>query len=168
VSSRRPTLEAIAYHEAGHAVVGHCDQYHPRIKMVTINPDKNDDTLGRCFNRGFGRRFDPEVTVTPAMRVKMEAVIVTTLAGPEAEKRLRGRYNHRWASSDRQSALNLITYLVGSDEELQAYLNLLHVRAKNAVALYWDLIEKVAQALLFEKEFNGDRLLDVMFPESQV
>ncbi len=119
-------LECNAHHEAGHAVVGHMQDYHQGVTKVTIIPDGK--SLGSCHYE-WPPDFDPEAALSPETQVLIEAHIVSYFAGPEAERQYRGRYNHRGAVSDYENTMSLISYLARSESEIQAYINLLRIRA---------------------------------------
>jgi hypothetical protein len=85
------------------------------------------------------------------------------LAGHIAEKHFRGRANWIGSEADRQKAADLASYLVGSDEELSAYLKWLWVRTENLVRFYQPQITALASALLIEKTIQAKRVKDIFY-----
>lgn len=140
-------LECTAYHEAGHAVAAY--RQHLRFRYVTIKPDENDDSLGHLLHRAFDKRFRPDIALTPKMVESIEKHIVNCFAGPIAEKKFTGRWNHTGASSDNAAAANLASYVHGHPKVIEAYLAYLHEAAAALVELdqNWQAITAVAVAL---------------------
>src|SRR3954471_22736079 len=99
MSERPKTLVAVAYHEAGHAVIA--EHYGIGHRKVTIIP--KDDYLGIAIGYkgskllarlGDGERFDPQ------LRRRIEGLVQVLYAGPIAEYRFRGRRNRSGAQTD--------------------------------------------------------------------
>ena len=72
-------LERNAHHEAGHAVVGHMQDYHQGVTKVTIIPDGK--SLGSCHYE-WPPDFDPEAALSPETQVLIEAGRVGRQARP--------------------------------------------------------------------------------------
>jgi hypothetical protein len=85
-----------------------------------------------------------------------------SLAGPAAERRLRGRHNWKSASSDIHQTLGLLKYLSDSDPEMFAYANLVQVRAKGMIETSWKEVQAVANALLERKRLTGKEVAGIM------
>ena len=81
-------LQCIAHHEAGHAVISQMQDHHLGVTKVTIIPDEK--TLGSCHYEAWPPDFDSDADLSPETQVFIEASVVSSLAGPEAEKRFRG------------------------------------------------------------------------------
>jgi hypothetical protein len=83
------------------------------------------------------------------MRLKVENRVLVLLAGMHAESNQSGE----GCEEDLRRAWGLLEYFCGSDEEVQAYLDWINIRAKQLVAseVCQVKIEAIAQALL-EKE----------------
>lgn len=125
------TLEATAYHEAGHAMAA----WYLKIPFgkgkhaISIVPDGS--TQGHFLSKHIlrGRRID--VGTTGADQLKMERLVVVLLAGMVAQRRHRPSSIRTWhGSSDFHSAVDLIGYFAGNDREIEAYLKLLRIRAE--------------------------------------
>jgi ATP-dependent Zn protease len=108
--------EATAYHEAGHAVAAlHLGRV---VKTVSIVPD--EETFGRVAHYPItGKWLQPDVHIDARTRDYLEDVITIMLAGPVAERKAHGRWNHIGASGDRKVALNTALHLVGSERQLR-------------------------------------------------
>lgn len=146
---REPTkaLISTAYHEAGHVVVANVKRI--KIKKVTITPD--EDYLGVVIRQMIEKRVRDGFEfagVTPAMQVRVESFIMMSLAGGIAERKYRGRANHRGSGADYDTASRLALDATSSGEEATAYLKWLHIRTEQLVSNHWDRIEAVALALL--------------------
>jgi ATP-dependent Zn protease len=88
----KPTksIIATAYHEAGHAVIAYLEDLV--LREVSIVP--TSDTLGHC-RYAQAHHFNPEARVPPAMRARIAAHIMGSLAGPDAERRYRAAITTR-------------------------------------------------------------------------
>ena len=165
MKQRPPSKELIAtaYHEAGHAVVS--SRLGSKVKHVSIVPNERTETLGHVRHQPIPRRILRILEfgfVTPVQRQLVEDHIIISYAGSLAERRQRGRSNHRGAQSDYADVVGLADRLCGSAEEVDAYLAWLRIRATNSVNANWDLIESVAQALLARQKLSGDELHEVI------
>lgn len=153
---------AVAYHEAGHAVVSFFCQ--EQFKTVSIIPA--EDYLGVVVGRRLEKRiFDAFATgldLTPYQRMRIENQVIISLAGGIAERRYRGRYNHQGRKSDIDNAVDIVLRLSGSAEEANAYLKWLDTRAHNAVNVRWDLIESVAQTLFASKKMTQAEVIEII------
>jgi hypothetical protein len=57
--------------------------------------------------------------------------------------------------SDYHEAISLIEHFVGSNEELEAYLSLLRIRAKDLIGSNWQYVEAIAERLLEKKTLSA-------------
>lgn len=151
-------LKATAYHEAGHAVV--LWSLGEKFKTVTIVP--KDETLGHVLRRTYPKGFNPEVEVTPRMRLRFEAIIASLLAGQIAEAKFLGRPVHSGMESDYQSAVEHTSYLFGSNKTMQAYLTFTSSLARDVVNSYWWAVKVVAEELLVRKLMNYNEVVDAL------
>ncbi len=144
-------LRSTAYHEAGHAVAA----YWHRIRLdgATIEPDA--DSQGKVRHGNPLAKLRPDVGETGRRgRERMEALVLTALAGPAAQRRFSSLGVRSWhGRQDFKSAVDLVSYFVGSDAELDAYLRLMSVRANAFVALpdVWAAIRIVAARLVRQR-----------------
>ena len=143
-------LKSVAYHEAGHAAVALRLGIGIGRKGVSIVP--KDNLLGWAhICKGFVG--NPEYEATDSMRLKVENRVLALLAGMHAESNQSGE----GCEEDIRRAWGLLEYFCGSDEEVQAYLDWLNIRAKQLVAseVCQVKIEALAQALLEKKKLSA-------------
>jgi hypothetical protein len=155
-------LRATAYHEAGHAVVAlHRGDRTPR--RVTIV--RKGGILGSVTHAAWGRRFRPDVDLTPRRIRQLQASIDTLLAGVIAERRGTGRrQNWAGATSDLNRAVGLADYLNSSSRQVDLYLAWRQQCVRDQVEILWPDIERVAGALLARSNLDGDELRQIVFP----
>jgi ATP-dependent Zn protease len=147
----------MAYHEAGHAVASWYE--HLPISEVTIVPSAEHGTAGHVLHGESPKSFRPDIaSQTDARnRARVEAHARVALAGTFAERLVSRRVSaHSW-SSDREHAVDMLDYLVGSHDELEAYVKLLVVQARQLVQLDYlrPAIDALATALLDRPRLSG-------------
>ncbi|HEY6675950.1 MAG TPA: hypothetical protein VIZ87_04125 [Terrimicrobium sp.] len=137
--------EAIAYHEAGHAVISMKLGY--RCLHVTIIPD--GDRLGHvcCEDPLFGEHND-----------KIKHALKVLIAASLAESKHIG--SRTWGDAeDRVKATNLALLAADRDtERAEALINEMIDEARKLVEQHWPDIEKLAEQLLEEGRVNFLRL----------
>jgi hypothetical protein len=143
---RRSTAEEVAYHEAGHVVVGH------RLGLRLVDVDVLEDGEGGHGHTNFETPawFQRNGPLDERQRAFVAAVATTFLAGTVAEARRAGFENWEAAGFDLDSVvkewLRLLHPAAEITDRLRAYGEVAagHVDdPKN-----WQAIEKLAQALL--------------------
>ena len=144
--------EVVAYHEAGHAVIGLFLRYHPTLKGVTIIRTK--ENLGRCIYRRQSD-FEPEVDTSGKTTQRVIDRIVGLLAGMYAAKRLTGKMRWVGTEGDRERACELAATMTGDAEETNLLLEWLMRKAENNVAARWPFIVLLAKELLKKKAMTG-------------
>lgn len=159
----KPTkaLISTAYHEAGHAVAAYFENI--KVKQATIVPD--DDFFGMVTHQQIQKHIRDALefgSITPTKRARTESFIIVSLAGSIAEQKHRGRSNYVGSAQDRHDAVELVSRLSGSEEEANAYLKWLHVRAANLIKIHWWAVDAVAKALLDSETLTGDELQQVI------
>src|ERR1039458_2488126 len=92
-----------AYHEAGHAAISLW--LGVTFKTASIVPDEESE--GRVVAE-FRRWFNPDTSSHASQDELMRLMIHILLAGPEAERRVAGRYDEVGAGSDWRNASNLV------------------------------------------------------------
>ena len=139
---------AIAYHEAGHSVAA-C-LAHKRFRIVSILP--NEESMGRCIIVQW-KSFHPDYETSRRTRYRIKADIFMLLAGPCAEYKYVGGRKPVYSVKDYQEARELASYLCGSQEEADAYVEYMWEQTKNIISLDWNwkAIVAVANALLGQK-----------------
>ena len=139
--SRDSTPEEVAYHEAGHAVVGHS----LGLDLVAV------DVLGD--SEGGHRRPDwyrPEVSQDERHERFVEAVVITFLAGAIAEARRASFRNPNASGFDLDAVAREWLHLLDSPDE-----EALMQRAEALVDENWPAIERLAKALMRARRLPG-------------
>jgi ATP-dependent Zn protease len=148
-----------AYHEAGHAVVAFFMRH--RIEFATIKPTAEYQGLVKSKPRG---KLDLD-SATPAMRIKLEDVLIMLLAGDIAQRRFAPRSSRNWQTTeDRQTAADLALSICGTGESATAYIAWLTIRARDIVHGRWSLVERVANALLERETISGEDIRTLILP----
>src|SRR5579863_3751439 len=119
MKSVKAHLEAVAYHEAGHAVAAL--RRHLRVLDITIDPDR--EFSGRLRYAKYFRRHELEHSNSDYLRRKVENFALVCLAGPEAQRKYDPRSIRVAWHGDQQQALS--TFLdfcgMGADERARAW-----------------------------------------------
>lgn len=157
---RKTGRRAVAYHEAGHAVMRL--ELSRRLSRVTIRP--RGDILGHTKQR----RSELDVDYFDPRDWRLtrwaQTEIMCALAGPEAERRLTGRRNNSGARSDDECVLDVALQAEGyGDERRNAYVTWLKLKVRDWVAAppVWAQIEALAKALLERDTLSGDEVRQV-------
>ena len=147
-------LKRIAYHEAGHAVM-HVLEHIP-FRHVTIVPD--EESSGHVHGNPQPKSFQPEWDNSTRMERRAEALVRIDFAGQVAEQILRGRKSWKQGSQcDLGNAVDMLCYLAGGGDTLDAYLHLLLLETRNILQQPWNwaMVEAVAAALLRRKTLSA-------------
>jgi hypothetical protein len=157
-------LEAIAYHEAGHAVAA----WSSRFKLIGASIEPQAGSSGRLQFKNPLKRIRLDLPGdSPRTRIRVENAVITCLAGPLAQRRYRPRaYRHWHGSDDHARALDLAIRLCGSGPSTAAYLKWLNIRTKQLLDVHWASVERVANGLLNKGTLDADDLLSLMLPPS--
>ncbi len=151
---RTKAIEALAYHEAGHAVL--CWEERVRLKGASIVPDRT--SAGRITHSHPLKGINPELDSSTHSRVRMEKMVRILLAGTIAQRKFNAKgYRHYHGRQDHERATDLLMHYTGSTEEVEAYINLLYVQTRLALDLpwLWMAVIAVAKALLDKGELTG-------------
>jgi Peptidase family M41 len=171
--------EAVAYHEAGHAVVAHMLGH--QVRRVSIapksgsegrvswrNPIKNPSVRGKLE---YGSEADLD-----RVRYRIDHAIIVSMAGAFAQKRHNPRSGWRYSGSgaargesllkgsDDQQALALMSRVHEDEKVRDAYWRYLEARAEALVKRYWSRIERLAITLLDREIISGD-IREAMMPD---
>jgi hypothetical protein len=170
--------EAVAYHEAGHAVVAHMLEY--QVRRASIAPKSGSD--GRVSWRNpinpsvmsklkYGSEADLD-----RVRYRIDHAIIVSMAGAFAQKRHNPRSGWRYSGSgaargefllkgsDDQQALELMSRVYEDEKVRAAYSRYLEARAEDLVKRYWSRIERLAITLLDRETISGD-IREAMMPD---
>lgn len=161
---------AVAYHEAGHVIAA----YVLRIasKRVTIVPEGEAGGAAVHETPAKDPRYvDAPVTVEDwtwyrrrsgtesarlALRVKRaKAHLVICYAGPAAQRRLTGRWDHVSAASDYRNADDLACALDESWQDVPRLTKEARRRAEEIIDENWSAVQAVAEALLRRRTISG-------------
>lgn len=167
-------MRAIAYHEAGHAL----GMWRGRLPFRRITIEPGPDYLGMILSGSLRLREEHVYDPSPRVRDRLERKIVAILCGPEAERLVRGRYNHAGAgrvsfgkfnrlssSGDLDQAVALAEQIIGdTGREFTLYFGWLRERARNIVSNpTWRLaLDALAEALLERRTLRGDEAIPIM------
>jgi hypothetical protein len=174
--ARKTNDAAVAYHEAGHAVVARMLGHD--VYSVSITSKR--DSLGRTswrnpINRRVRQMIEhgSEVDID-RVRHRIDHAVIVPMAGALAQKRHNPRSNWRYGGSGAQRGGLL---LKGSDDQLalallcrihevetvrDAYHRYLAARAQALVDQHWPRIERLAKALLQHNTIDGDDIVEFM------
>jgi hypothetical protein len=135
------------------------------VKRVTIVPD--GDFLGQVHHYPIkGKWFQPDIEINTRTVIYIESTITALLAGPAAERKYRGRWNHVGASGDYDRALDLAFRLVSSRKQLDHYWAW---RCQIAADLWenrfvWEQVERLAAELVVRETMSGRAVKEFLFP----
>jgi hypothetical protein len=136
---RHPGRKALAYHEAGHAVVGYA--LGLTIERVTINPDET--SLGHCRYQN----WEEWTASSPP-----ERVLSLLLAGAVAEEIATGRPS---GASDDRAALGVARAHSAGDAEALARLTAARQRTACLLEEYWPVVKTLAGALRESRDLQS-------------
>lgn len=155
--SRRSTPEEVAFHEAGHVVVGH------RLGLELVDVDVVPDSEGGYGHTNFRAPgwFRRQRPMDDRHRRFVEAVVTTFVAGSAAEARLSGFVNAEAGSFDLDAvAREWVLYLVPSSRAEERLKELgATVAAMVSDPANWAAIELVAETLLKQKRLSASEAL---------
>lgn len=140
---------AVAFHEAGHAVVAKC----LGLSVLTVSIVENKDLRGRVAHDWF-EAIDYQDDDDDAIHRQMEKKIMAALAGPAAEAIAAPETYHRdrhsgFGGGDFDVAEGLLERIHGLRVKIAAaHLQYLELAAKAWVEQHWKAIESVSTALL--------------------
>jgi hypothetical protein len=149
----------VAFHEAGHAVVGWRVGLWPRgVSIVS-----SGDAAGHVEHK---LGIDPvELECRSPYRL-MNAVtknIMVSLAGEIAQRRHDPRSVRRYQGrSDRLHAAHLAAAVGAEGEEAEAMLRWLALRTEKVVAGHWRFVERVADTLVSERTLRRARFVELV------
>lgn len=151
--------ETTAYHEAGHAVL--FVHFKRPFRSVTIVSE--GDSLGHVAGLRFGKRFRPDLEVSPQVGATLDRILLILMAGNSAERRLTGRRNNRKAGGDFEMAVGLGGHVYPEPEVLGSYLDFVIARSDSLIGspVIWAQVEAVAAELLLHRSLSSERVRDI-------
>jgi ATP-dependent Zn protease len=143
-------LKAIAYHEAGHAIVSL--DVGRKFKYITVT--KNKDALGRIKTTIKGDSYN----ITLARVIKEVQIL---LSGFLAEE--KSGFTHKiemsiGANYDRHQATDFVLSHM-DEQEAKPFLAWVELRTKKNLELRWPAVKKIAKALLAKKTLTYNEVL---------
>lgn len=152
---RASELKALAYHEAGHAVVSAYEGLRPSKATIVADGDVLGSVAGPSRRAKSGS--DKE-------RARFEKDVVVLLAGPIAEVRFSGTRRSKFAAKDHEQAVWRIQSFESDEKVQKAWLAYLEERAQAWIWRHWrcwNEIKLVAAALLERRSLNGREILEL-------
>ena len=158
---RASTPEEVAYHEAGHVVVGHL------LGLDLIDVDVLPDQEGGNGHTNFRPPpwFDAGPNAAPGeppddrRRAFVEAVVITFLAGSLAEARVAGLRDRDGDGFDLDAIVSEWLKRLGDREGAEERLAELGRRAQELVDANWAAIDRLAPALLERRRLGAAEAL---------
>jgi len=169
LSARR---KAIAYHEAGHAVVAYVLGAQ-KFRRVTIDRRLlKADTLGAVsgsYSRSFRERMDSDFDDRLVRDVEREVMVL--LGGWAAQKILTGRSSWLGARSDTNKCADFLFRLWGNTagKLKDTHFKYLKERAYNILSIKqkWSYVQAVAKALLEKENLSYQEVVEIIRDDSQ-
>lgn len=135
-----------------------------KFKSVTIIPKGN--SLGHVLIQ---QRF--KEATTPHHVIKNQQLIMTVLAGPHAEKKLRGRFDHIGAGSDHEMAIDFTFDQITSTKQANALLRYLDICTRElftwpedlGVPPLWKAVKRVAEELLDKETLSQNQVRELVY-----
>jgi hypothetical protein len=161
---RLSPLEAIAYHEAGHAISSLLHEVALRRVHIVADEDTLGKTIGRSVTKAFGDAVDTGFLALEPPRVwrKLEAYIMVLIAGILAERMATGRWNHRGACHDTHVVIDLMSRFQESPDAESAHFFWLAVRTRDELQRWWWRVEAIADALVERRSLSRAEIGAVM------
>lgn len=145
MSNRQRTLEATAYHEAGHFVIA----WRRGFKLRNISIVPAGDYAGNVEQENPLKGIRLDVNGSDRAQLRAERAIEVCLAGPIAQRRLKpSSWRRHHGESDLKIATELALRLQGSEELAAAYLRWLEISTAALVGAQWPQIQRLSLALL--------------------
>jgi hypothetical protein len=141
-----PGRKALAYHEAGHAVVGYV--LGLEIEQVTINP--SESSLGQCRYRGWD---DDDAGAD------LDTQLLFILAGAVAEEIAMGAMSR---SADERRALGLALMREGSEDEAARRAANVRWLTTRFLARHWPVVKALAIALRKHRDLDGPQATGII------
>lgn len=143
---RHPGRKALAYHEAGHAVVGYA--LGLEIEQVTIVPSHG--SLGRCRYQGWDEEEAAE---------DIETALLVLLAGAGAEEIAMQAPSR---SADLSKARDLALAQGRSEAEADEQMDRVRSRVTGFLKHHWPVVKALAAVLRDQRELDGTEAIAVI------
>jgi hypothetical protein len=161
---RRESLVDVAYHEAGHAVMA-CILGR-EVERVSIFHDARNGSSSWISPTGATRGetrlmpHHPRIDLSsPKYKALAEREALVALAGNLAQLKHQGEpHDMHLALSDLDGIGYAAAHVGGSSDRLNAYLDRLALKTRLYLDVFWDKVERVADALLRCRTLSGEEL----------
>lgn len=151
---------AVAYHEAGHAVIG--QKLGVPVRRVSIEPTEAYRGMVLIDDPVRGIKDGDETS--DRARLRVERTIIVRLAGPVAQRKHRPSSWRRYHGSDDYRGLAGLAACFYDGETLDAFIRWLELRTQDLVEIHMSAIDRVAQALLERKTLTSDEIKEIAWP----
>jgi hypothetical protein len=154
------SVEAVAFHEAGHVIAHHALKIGTR--SVTVVPDGEAEGCMRAYDRG---TFILDDTPTSRERQRVQREIIALYAGWAAVSQWFGReltVAEAGAGRDDETAKRLAVSISGWPPEHRYLQQWLMARSWNLVREQWACVQAVATVLSEHKTVYGRRLRQII------
>jgi hypothetical protein len=157
---RRPSTDlALAFHEAGHTVAA----WHNRLKIHRATIVPASDLRGHVTHANPLRGVHLDYDGSNRARLRAEAAIIVSLAGPAAQRRHNPRSWRSWHGlHDHERAVDLALSVNPSEMAAEAHLAWLAILACAEVDTFWDLIDRVARELVERRTLSGAEISRIL------
>ena len=156
-----------AYHEAGHAAA--FIFLDLKFKIVSIEP--KNESLGRVTGRVLSKRTLKalEFATTVINKDKIEKDLIIDIAGPIAEAKFKGRFNHLAASADYHKISDFLFRIFENQQLITAYYNYIFLLAKNIIDRRdtWNYIETLARTLIEKRTMTYNECMQLYYEAYQ-
>jgi ATP-dependent Zn protease len=152
-------LRAMAFHEAGHAVVSVIERIP--LKRVTCRPGQ--DFLGACEHPPWDLP-SPDVTWNEEVESRLRGHIRLLFAGVIAEVKSTGtaEWNLAGFEGDKDTIGDLVLRIGGDSDSASAICEQECEATTGLVSKHWKAIEAVAEALLVRKELSPQEVSEIV------
>lgn len=150
-------LDAVAHHEAGHAMVAY--RLGIPVREVSIQP--TESSAGRVWYQQSLAEIIRSGSTSDERRIQMERCAMVCLAGREAQMRFdfEGLQEDDY-QVDLALVIDGLNKFSNCEEELLTYERLLVIRTKWLLdqPMAWEMVTDLAKALLKNETMSGDEV----------
>lgn len=148
------TKAAVAYHEAGHAVMA----VYCRMGLGSVSIIPGEGFLGVCKTSKQPSLAKCDHVSSTEIDRRLNKKIMVAVAGDVAESLHSGKKNPSYAKSkDLAQAFGMANRICGDEEEAYALVDYLTISTRNVLRMesYWDAVTALAKELLEKKKVSG-------------
>lgn len=155
------TRAAIAFHEAGHAVM----TVYCRMGLGTVSIIPANDFQGVCKTMKQPSLSKRDYSLTTKAESRLNHRIMIAVAGDVAQRLFSRRRDPSYStSSDHALSLEMAGRTCGDLEETIALVNYLTISARNILRtpIQWDAVKALAKELLEKNSVSGKRAKEII------